>query len=40
MSGSSGAAKKLSPESRIKSLQDHTEPLKDQLSLASIAEPL
>ena len=40
MSGSSEAAKKLSPKNRIKSLQNHTEPLKEELDLASIAGPL
>ena len=32
--------KALAKKSRIKSLQNHTEPLKEELGLASIAGPL
>ena len=40
MSGSSEAATiNLAEKNRIKSLQDHTEPLKEELGLASIAGP-
>ena len=38
MSGSSEEA--LAKKNRIKSLQNHTEPLREELGLASIAGPL
>ena len=35
-----GRQKALAKKNSIKSLQDHTEPLKEELGLASIAGPL
>ena len=35
-----GSKKALAKKNRIKSLQDHTEPFKEELGLASIAGPL
>ena len=35
-----GSQKALAKKNRIKSLQNHTEPLKEELGLASIAGPL
>ena len=35
-----GSQKALAKKNSIKSLQDHTEPLKEELGLASIAGPL
>jgi len=35
-----GSQKALAKKNSIKSLQDHTKPLKEELGLASIAGPL